>query len=126
MSKFKLLIVDDEPDLLDILEFCLEDEGLLEKIELHKAINGKEALDLAMQEDFDCILSDINMPIMNGIDFVKSVQAAGRKNPVIFLSGHGDPETLAKIDGLEIHKFIDKPFEASEVISALRAVSRKL
>lgn len=115
MSQYKILAVDDEEDLLEILGFILDEAGLLENAELLMASNGKEALEVIANNEIDCVISDINMPVMNGIELVRTIQANGFTRPVLLLSGHGDPSTLSKVDGLSIYKFLEKPFDTEEI-----------
>ena len=119
MKKYKLLMLDDEEDLLEILIDLLEDGGIAEICEITTVLNGLEGLDAVSKQEFNCIVSDINMPKMNGIDFVKKIQSDGFKNPVIFLSAHGDPDTIKKTESLNIFSFIQKPFDEGELCSKI-------
>ena len=63
-SKFKILVVDDEPDIIEILQFNLENEGY----QVFSAVNGKEALKLAEMHIPHLIILDLMMPVMDGIE----------------------------------------------------------
>lgn len=119
VKKYKLLLLDDEEDLLEILLDVLEDGGIAEISEIITVMNGLEGLEAVAKHDFDCIVSDINMPKMNGIAFVKEVQGNGFSKPVIFLSAHGDPETIKKTEKLDIFNFIQKPFDENDLCSKI-------
>ena len=114
----KILVVDDTPINMDLLTHAVEDMG-------HDAIeatDGQDAWVKTASGQIDFAILDYDMPIMNGIDFVKKIQAGGFEGPVIFLSGHGDPATLKKIEGLKIHKFIEKPFEPEEIVKTIKNI----
>ncbi|OUR97930.1 hypothetical protein A9Q84_06965 [Halobacteriovorax marinus] len=119
MKKYKLLILDDEEDLLEIIIDILQDGGVASVSEIITVINGIEGKQAVSEHEFDCIVSDINMPRMNGITFVREVQEEGFKNPIIFLSAHGDPETIKRTENLEIYKFIQKPFDGDDLCETI-------
>lgn len=120
MNKLNLLLLDDEIDLLEILGYELEDGGVSELANIFTATNGIEGLELLKSEQIDCILSDINMPEMNGIQFVKKAQESGFTKPVIFLSAHGDPKMIKKTNDLIIFDFLQKPFDANHLCSTIK------
>jgi len=121
VKKYKLLLLDDEEDLLEILIDVLEDGGIAKISEITTVMNGLEGLEAVSKQDFDCIVSDINMPKMNGIAFVKEVQSSGFTNTIIFLSAHGDPETIKKTEKLDIFTFIQKPFDEDDLCNKINA-----
>ncbi|MCP4723881.1 MAG: response regulator [bacterium] len=109
--KEKILIVEDDPEIIDLLIAILQDEG-----EVFTAENGREALDLLEKEYFKVILSDINMPVMNGIEFFENTK---KKNPEInsrFIFFTGNP-TEENRSFLKKHKldFILKPAPVTEI-----------
>lgn len=120
MTMKKILILDDEEELLEVLDFVLEDEGIKDIAEITMVTNGVEGIEVMGNTNFDCIVSDINMPKMNGIDFVKTIQENGYDKPVMFLSAHGDPETIKRISGLNIFHFIHKPFDSEDLATIIR------
>ena len=85
MRKFiKILLVDDEPEWLDLLQGWLEILG----IEVRRAQNGLEALRLLKSQTFDLVISDTNMPCMDGVKLLTTIRAASSDIPVImFFSG---------------------------------------
>ncbi|HQP91653.1 MAG TPA: response regulator, partial [Candidatus Omnitrophota bacterium] len=68
--KRAVLVVDDDPDIVDIIAICLKDNNLLAE----KAYNGNEALDIVKRKHIDLILLDINMPGMNGFEVIKHLK----------------------------------------------------
>lgn len=120
----ELLIVDDEPDILDILEsMATEQKVLIEgeslEVRVTKAANGLEALELIQSRWFDAILSDINMPKMNGLDLLANVRGLGKEVPVVFLTAYGDKEHAVRALRLGCFDFLDKPFDLDRLRDVL-------
>lgn len=105
MSLGNLLIVDDEPLLLQSLEYSLKD--IAKKI--ITAVNGKEALNVIAKNEIHCILCDINMPIMNGVELIKKIRADKINIPFIFYTGHGNHELMLEAVKYGAFDFLDKP-----------------
>jgi len=105
VNKKNLLIIDDEPDILTILEV------LFEKYvnQVFKAENGLIALELIKQNKIDCIICDINMPQMNGIEVIKKIREMGYEVPIIFYSAYGNQEYVLKAGEYGAYDFISKP-----------------
>ena len=110
-----VLIVDDEPSILQSLSGLLSDEGF----EVTTASNGYEALKIVDRESPDLVLLDIWMP---GIDGIETLQEIKRDNPyvqVIIITGHGTIETAVKATKLGAFDFIEKPLSIDKVIVAI-------
>ncbi|MBW2646153.1 MAG: sigma-54-dependent Fis family transcriptional regulator [Deltaproteobacteria bacterium] len=110
-----VLIVDDEPSILQSLSGVLSDEGF----EALTAGNGYEALKMIEEQSPDLILLDIWMPGIDGIETLKEIK---RNNPflqVIIISGHGNVETAVKATKLGAYDFIEKPLSIDKVIVAI-------
>ena len=121
--KKKILVVDDEKDIVDILKYNLEREN---EFEVLTASNGKEALDLAATNP-DVILLDIMMPELNGFEVCKQLKGnpATSKIPVIFLTAKENE--IDEILGLEIgaDDYITKPISPRKVLARLKSVIRR-
>lgn len=116
----KILLVDDEKDILDALKIFLSKEDY----ELLTASNGKEAVELALSHKVDLVLMDIMMPIMDGVEATKAIRQ--EKNiPILLLSAKSEDED--KIHGLDIgaDDYITKPFNPDEVIARIKAQLRR-
>lgn len=114
----KILIVDDEEQILQLLKRLLTKNGH----EIHVAANGKEALDLANIIDFDCIITDMVMPELGGVEFIRSVRASNSHVKIIAISGGAliGPATylaLAKQAGANF--VFEKPFDPYDIMKAL-------
>lgn len=122
MSKPKILTVDDDPDILDVLELTLSD-----LYDVTQAGNGKEGLEKVAQFMPDLIICDYMMPIMNGREFCKSLKKdiLLRHVPVIMLTGKG--ETQDRIGGIEagVDDYMIKPFAPDELLARIKMILRR-
>lgn len=105
IAKGNLLIVDDEPDLLKSLKTILGDCANT----IFTACDGNEALKVVAQEEIHCIISDINMPAMNGIEFLTILRKNGNQVPFIIYTSYGNHDLLRKASSLGVFDFLDKP-----------------
>lgn len=119
MSK-KILIVEDDGNIRELLRLYLEREGY----EITEAANGEEGVAQWRKVNPDMILLDVMMPVMDGWQVCKIIRAES-KVPIIILTAKG--ETFDKVNGLEMgaDDYIVKPLEMREVIARVRAVFRR-
>jgi DNA-binding response OmpR family regulator len=117
----RVLIVDDEPMVRDVLERYLRSEGY----EVQIAADGEEALRRADDGDPDLILLDLMLPKLDGYEVFTRMREAGRRTPVIMLTARG--EETDRIVGLDLgaDDYVTKPFSPREVVSRVRAVLRR-
>ena len=117
----RILIVEDEKNIVDILSFNLSKEGY----ETLEAYDGEAGLQLALEQNPDLILLDLMLPKMNGFDVCRSLRRENRSTPVIMLTAR--EEETDKVLGLELgaDDYITKPFEMREVIARIHAVMRR-
>ena len=119
-NKTKILIVDDEPDLVQTLQDRLEMNGY----NIITAGNGKEGLEKAIQEKPDIVLLDVIMPIMDGLEMLEAL----RKNPeckscaVIMLTARSQRQDIVQAKACGIEDYIVKPFNLSEMIEKIENV----
>ncbi|MFC4263259.1 response regulator [Ferruginibacter yonginensis] len=120
----KILIADDEPDILEILSFNLSAEGY----DITTAKNGDEALDKAISNKPDLIILDVMMPGKNGIEVCNILRAQPLFNPtlIIFLTAMSDESS--EIKGLETgaDDYITKPISPKVLVSKVNALFRRL
>ena len=117
----KILIVDDEKPIADILKYNLEEEGF----QVLVAYDGEEALRLAFEEQPDIILLDIMLPIIDGFSVCKKIRQK-MNVPIIMLTAK---ETeVDKVLGLELgaDDYVTKPFSVRELISRIKAMLRRV
>jgi diguanylate cyclase (GGDEF)-like protein len=123
MIRPRVLIVDDDPDILDVLEITLSEENY----ELLKAMDGEEALKIIRSKPMDLVIVDYVMPKMNGREVCLEVKKdiLLRHIPIIMLTGKG--EVKDKVGGIDAgaDDYIVKPFEPKELIARIRMVLRK-
>jgi len=117
----KILIVDDEPEIVRGLEDNLRFDGY----QTAAATNGQEALALALTGAPDLILLDIMMPRMSGWDVCRALREKGIEVPVIMLTARG--EEVDRVRGLELgaDDYVTKPFSLRELLARVRAVLRR-
>lgn len=118
----KVLIVDDEKAIVDILKYNLQKN----EFETMEAYDGAEALRLAREEDPDIILLDIMLPYMDGFEVCKALRDEGSNVPIIMLTAREDETD--KVFGLEIgaDDYITKPFSIRELMARVRANIRRV
>ena len=121
-SKKKILIVDDEPSIQDLLVFNLEKEGY----KTITASDGEEGVAVALSQNPDLILLDVMLPKADGLTVCKRIRQTLSKTPIIMLSAKG--EEIDKILGLEIgaDDYMTKPFSIRELIARVKANLRKV
>lgn len=123
MAKKKILVVDDEQDLLDLIEYNLKKEGF----DVLRAENGEEGIEIAKAHNPDLVLMDIMMPKMDGMVAVETMRADPELKPIpiIFLTARSDEKT--EIEGLNKggDDYITKPISTTKLISRIKAVLRR-
>ncbi|OFZ46012.1 MAG: hypothetical protein A2381_00440 [Bdellovibrionales bacterium RIFOXYB1_FULL_37_110] len=105
MRKGNLLIIDDEIDIIEIIKDILSKFS----INIYTAQSGREALEKIKSYNMHLIICDINMPTMNGVDFLKTIRAAGNNVPVVFFTGFGNKELMLEAAKYGAFDFIEKP-----------------
>lgn len=123
MAKQTILVVDDEKDLLDLIEYNLKKEGF----DVLKAENGEEGIEIAREKRPDLVLLDIMMPKMDGLQAVEIMRKdeALKNIPIIFLTARSDEKT--EVEGLNKggDDYITKPISTTKLISRIKAVMRR-
>jgi len=117
----KILIVEDEPNMVAGLRDNFEFEGY----EVVSAYNGAEGLERALAESPDLVLLDVMMPKMSGLDVCKQLKAKRPSIPIIMLTARG--QEVDKVVGLELgaDDYVTKPFSIRELIARVKAVLRR-
>ena len=116
MKKLKVLIVDDSSMMRKIVEHALRSAGL-EFSEILEASNGAEALAAAEKGGLDLILSDINMPVMDGLEFLRNLSkiAGGNGIPVVIISTEGSEARVVEALSLGARGYLRKPFTTEQL-----------
>ena len=118
----KILIVEDEQNIVDILSFNLEREGY----DTIEAYDGPTGLKLALEENPDLILLDLMLPGMDGFDVCRQIRRAGHATPILMLTAR--EEEADKVLGLELgaDDYITKPFSMRELLARVKANIRRV
>jgi len=123
MTRKKILIADDEKDIVELIAYNLEQEGFT----VSKALDGRKAWELVNAEKPDLVILDLMMPAMPGMEVCRMIrrQDATADLPIIMLTAKSDP--VDKILGLEVgaDDYLTKPFHVRELIARVRAVLRR-
>jgi two-component system alkaline phosphatase synthesis response regulator PhoP len=120
-TREKILIIEDEADLVKGLKLNLADEGY----DVHWASDGREGLRMALEEAPDLVILDIMLPGMNGLDICRELRQKKTNIPVIMLTAKG--EEVDKVVGLEIgaDDYMTKPFSVRELLARIKAHLRR-
>ena len=117
----RLLVVDDEPNIRELLATSLRFAGF----EVHAAADGNSALRLARDLDPDLLVLDVMLPDMDGFTVTRRLREKGQHMPVLFLTARDD--TQDKVQGLTVggDDYVTKPFSLEEVVARIRAILRR-
>ena len=115
----KILLVEDDASLLEVMRCLLEEEGY----DVRPAVNGKEALNMFVSGRPDLVVSDIMMPEMNGYELLEAIRVMpeGITVPFLFLSARTERSDVDRARSLGVDDYLFKPFEAQELITAVKA-----
>jgi two-component system, OmpR family, copper resistance phosphate regulon response regulator CusR len=121
MSKVKILIVEDEPRVTDILKRALEEQSYQTDI----AMDGIEGRKKALANHYDAIILDINLPHINGLDLCREIREHNSKVPILMLTAMGAPED--KLQGFDCgaDDYIVKPFDFKELLARIKVFLKR-
>jgi DNA-binding response OmpR family regulator len=123
MSKKKIVVIEDEPDILEVLGYNLKREGY----EVFSATNGNLGMSLVNKETPDLVLLDLMLPGMDGIEICSSI----KKNPatqntlIIMVTAKGEESDIVLGLGVGADDYITKPFSPKELVARVKAVLRR-
>ena len=121
----KVLVVDDQNSVRQMTRMALEEIGFRHILE---AENGVQAMETASVQPLDLIISDYNMPEMDGLGLLRAVRGhpVARKIPFIMLTGRGDRELVVKAAQAGVNNYLVKPFTAAILRGKIEQVVGKL
>jgi DNA-binding response OmpR family regulator len=122
MTSGRILVVDDEPDTLGLIELTLQTAGY----NVRTAANGDQALTLILNDTFDLILLDIMMPGMTGFDLVQTLQDRGADiPPIVYLTAKSRDEDREMGETLGAAAFLTKPTTRGDLIDTIASILDK-
>ena len=116
MNVESILIVDDEPNYLVVLSELLKDEGF----EIFTAPGGEEGLQIVENVDLDIVITDMQMPVMNGLQFMLKVKESKKNLPVIVITAYAEVDKAVEAMQAGAFSYLAKPFSNDELIVNLR------
>jgi two-component system response regulator FixJ len=111
-----IYVIDDDEAVRQSLEFLLKTAG----IAVRGFDSAKAFLDILPQVGFGCIITDVRMPEITGIDLLRKVKEANRDLPVIVITGHGDISLAVEAMKIGAIDFLEKPFDDDHLLAAVR------
>lgn len=124
-AALKVLVVDDQNSVRQMTRITLEQIGVRH---IHEAENGVKAIDTASTQPLDLIISDYNMPEMDGMELLRAVRGhpAARRVPFILVTGRGDRELVVKAAQAGANNYVVKPFTADILKTKIEQVIGRL
>jgi two-component system chemotaxis response regulator CheY len=117
-SMVKLLVIDDEPFIRKLIVRLLIEIGIKNVIEADNGLKGINKI-IQSRTNFDLIICDLEMPTLNGLDFLKTLrkhpQVKAPQTPVVILTGHSDEDNIYDAVMLGIHGFLTKPVSRNDL-----------
>jgi DNA-binding NtrC family response regulator len=110
-----ILLADDDVNLRRVLEFQLTEAGY----KVSTAQDGAEALDVFTNNDFDCVITDLRMPKLSGLELLEKIKAINAEIPVIVITAFGEVETAVTAMKAGAFDYINKPFNRDEILLTL-------
>ena len=117
LDSMRLIVVENDPLLRRALAEVLKRDGMQV---LAQPTDGAEALEAMEQLHPDVILTDCDMPHVDGIEFVQRLRATGDLTPVVMLSGQAEPDTIAQATAAGVNRYLIKPVSAEMLTMVLR------
>jgi DNA-binding response OmpR family regulator len=112
----RVLVVDDDPEMTDMLVTVLADAGY----STCAASGGAEALEALRREAPDVVITDLSMPDMNGLDLVQAARKVRARVPFIVLTAFGDWPSFCRAADLKVEKYLTKPVALEELLADVR------
>lgn len=121
MPGAKVLLVDDEAKIREILKLVLEKEGY----QVHTSKNGSEALSALENEYFDVMITDLKMPKMDGLELMREIKQKGIKVNVIFITAYADIKDAVEAIKLGAFDYLEKNFKMEELLSVIKGAVKE-
>ncbi|QOY52952.1 response regulator transcription factor [Candidatus Sulfurimonas baltica] len=122
LKQLKVLLVEDEENIARLLKDAIGDNFLSFLI----ANDGKEGLEMFLKYSPDIVITDINMPRLNGLDMSKKLKSMNPSIPIIILSAFSEKEKLFSAIDIGVTKYFLKPFDPDELLDYIDSISEKI
>ncbi len=120
-TRFRILVVDDEPEIVrDLVDLLEEDGHWVEGVS-----SSAEALDLLRANSYDLVLSDLRMPPPDGFELLRQSQSLRPELPVVLLTAHADPDLARRAIESGAHDYVTKPWNAFELLLRVRRLRER-
>jgi len=116
MKSKKILIVDDEKQILEMMTELLEENGF----KSGQALTGEEALKMLESEAYSLVISDVRMPEMDGFELLEEIKARYPKTKMIMMTGYTDDYDISDALILGAEDYITKPFDEAKIMLAVK------
>jgi len=117
----KLLLIEDEPSVISLIQRSLSISGH----EITVAMDGRSGLEMASQHNFDMIILDLMLPVINGMEVCRKIRKSGSATPILMLTALGTTENI--VSGLDAgaDDYMTKPFKLAELEARIRTLTRR-
>ena len=121
-ESWSILLVDDEPVLLQLVSARLASKGY----RVSTAANGQLAYELIQKEKPHLVVCDMVMPVLDGPGLCRRLRAEGNHIPFLFLTAKGQPQDIVEVLSSGADDYIVKPFDAGELLARIKAILRRI
>jgi two-component system phosphate regulon response regulator PhoB len=123
MSKERVLVIEDEPDILEMIRYNLDREGY----RVSAVVNGEDGFERAQQDAPDLVLLDLMLPGLDGLEICRRLKGdpVTRGIPIIMVTAKGDESDVVLGLGLGADDYVSKPFSPKELVARVKAVLRR-
>lgn len=117
----RLLVVEDDPDIVKLIRLLLTKNNF----DAEYATTGTQGLQMALTNDYDCVILDIGLPEMDGLEVCRNIRNNRLNTPILILSAYGEVDT--KVSGLNFgaDDYLEKPFQTKELLARINALIRR-
>ena len=120
-ENWSILLVDDEPMVLQLVAARLKSQGY----RVLTALNGQLACEVIRKEKPHLIVCDVVMPVMDGPSFCRQLRSKGDATPFLFLTAKGQPNDVVEMLSAGADDYVVKPFDAGELLARVKAILRR-
>ena len=122
-NELTLLYIEDDLEILENVSFLLSRYVQ----EVFTAVDGKEALDIYNEKKPDIIVTDINLPKINGLDLAAKIREENKHIPIVIITAYNEEEQLQKAREIQVSTYLQKPFTLQQLKDAItKAIEEKL